>query len=296
MIAPFLKQGANLLLSHAIVSEECSAREARILLAASLQQVTGRVLEPWQLVWGEVGVLEKEVVEVFLELCAQRASGMPLQYLTQCQGFYDHDYVVRPGVLIPRPETEQLLEQAIARVQERFSSGLGWEIGLGSGVLSIELLAFFPQLRMQASECSETAFFCAQENAQRILGKDARRLEFLRARGRREVWEPFEGKKADFLISNPPYLDRSCQEQEVEPQVLLYEPEEALFPEGDCLFFYRSIAKRVWEFLHPDGMIFLEIPHERAEEIAVLFGHWKTQIFYDLNQRPRVLVVELSHG
>jgi release factor glutamine methyltransferase len=297
MIAGLFKQGVSLLGVNRAISEERLYAEARTLLKASIQQVQGKVLEPWEMLG--VDFLDEEVVEAFLALAAQRGSGTPLQYLTGWQGFYHHDYAVRSGVLIPRPETEQLLEQSLAWVRERFSSGWGLEIGLGSGVLSIELLALFPQLRMQASEFSEVASICAQENAQRILGDTSQRLRCVRPSSLKEVWAPFEDRleKADFLISNPPYLNRLFQEQEAEPEVLNYEPSEALFPEHeDCLFFYRSIAERVLEFLRPDGMIFLEIAHERADETCKLFEAWKTQIFCDLNRRRRVLVVELSHG
>ena len=217
------------------------------------------------------------------------------QHVTGVQVFLGHEYEVGPHVLVPRPETEVLAARAIETLGKLSKPPrLGLEIGVGSGVLSIELLKQFQNLEMLASELTEEAEACALKNASRILGDSHKRLKILRAHEALSVWQPFEsaGAKgmADFLISNPPYL---LHADSIEPDVLQQEPSTALFaPPGDPLFFYREVAQRGKEFLRPGGMIFLEMPTERAGVIGDLFrGHgWDTETVPDLAQRQRVLV------
>lgn len=202
---------------------------------------------------------------------------------------------MNPSVLIPRPETEILVTQTIAVLKEQDQPPtLGLEIGVGSGVISIELLSQFPQLRMRASELMPEAKKVAEKNAERILGeRESKRLEIVLTGDPREVVEPFQGVRADFLVSNPPYLVSTSEE--VDDEVLLHEPHVALFPPGeDPLFFYRVLAERASDLLVPQGYLFLEVPHERSSEIQDLFKKEECEIRLDLTQRERVLIVRLK--
>lgn len=218
-------------------------------------------------------------------LARERAEGRLLQHVTGTQAFLDHDYAVDASVLIPRPETELLARAAIEQLRE---PRLGLEVGLGSGVLSIELLAAFPGLRMMASEISPEAAQVAARNAAAILGRaDASRLTTLAPRNALDVLEPFPGAEADFLISNPPYLLPG----EAQADVAAAEPALALWaPSGEPLHFYRAIARGASALLRENGFVFLELPPERAPAIAALFSDWKVELRRDLNGRERILV------
>jgi release factor glutamine methyltransferase len=227
-------------------------------------------------------------------MTAIRVSGTPLQYLTGEQAFLDHVYRVTPDVLIPRPETETLATVAFAELSLGQPLILGLEIGLGSGILSIELLAHFPHLQMMASEASPGAIKISQLNASAILGPGASRLSIVEVRNRMQVCEPLSerlaGSKADFLISNPPYLAHAG---EAEEQVASHEPALALWsPEADPAYFYRAIARDAKDLLADHAPIFVEIPHERAHEIRGVFTSqgWGVTMKHDLTGRDRVLI------
>ncbi len=239
---------------------------------------------------------------VILDLMLQqRREGRPLQYITGVQKFLDHEYEVNPGVLIPRPETEGLVLTAIGKLrQEGIGAGTGIELGIGSGVISIELLSAFPCLKMISSELTEDAEKTARNNAVRILGVDdsKERLKISRAFDERNIFEPFEhilsGCKADFFISNPPYLSK---DDTIEQAVLNHEPQEALFPPAcDPFFFYKSITRDLRHFIKRGGFAFLEMPHERAGAIADIFraDGFDVRVERDLAGYERVL--EISYG
>lgn len=226
---------------------------------------------------------------------AKRKQGTPLQHLTGVQVFLEHEYAVSPEVLIPRPETEMLVSYAIDDLTDRgFASRacLGFELGLGSGVISIELLAKFSKLRMTASEASAGALTIAALNQSRILGESSRdRLTIVPVSDPLWVWQPFSASgRADFFISNPPYVS---QTDPIETSVQKYEPSTALFPPRDPLYFYEQIAMGLRDHLNPGGCAYLEISEFRSAEIASLFEAqgWVIEVLPDLNERDRILVV-----
>ncbi len=282
-----------------LVKKGLVSTEAEQLLIASYQMEKGEKISRLNFYTQTKKKISPQVVKRSLQFAQLRAQGKLLQHITGFQTFLGHDYEVGPEVLIPRPETEVLLETALKVFEEQGRvPTLGLEIGLGSGILSIELLARYSRLKMVATELQFEARALAQRNALRILGEDAQgslRLEILAANQSLEVWEPFERHqslpRADFLISNPPYLGSLA---EVDEEVWHQEPWEALFaPPEDILFFYRQVVSRASEFIQPGGMILMEVPHERADEIKSLFLGLKAhiEVVKDLNQRDRVLVV-----
>ncbi|MBS1963486.1 MAG: peptide chain release factor N(5)-glutamine methyltransferase [Bdellovibrionales bacterium] len=241
----------------------------------------------------------KEAGEKLVVMANRRAHGEPLQYLLGYQYFLNHEYEVDKSVLIPRPETEILVYEVTQTLKRQMDQPkLGLEIGVGSGCVSIELLKLFPGLRMIATEVSEGAAAVARRNAAKILGGAyADRFDVRLAGDGSEIYEPLEeapwlkGIRADFIVSNPPYL---ANEKEVDTDVLAHEPKGALFaPAGDPLYFYRKILEGAEAFLKPSGYVFFECPHERIDRIGGLFGpDWKVDGFRDLNDRPRVLRAE----
>lgn len=274
--------------------------EAEQIVLSALRSVKGTAFSRVELYVNDLVAITADVSRRVLYLAEERARGKLLQHLTGAQAFLDHEYDVGPDVLVPRPETEVLVTLAIGKLSQASEPPLlGLELGIGSGIISIELLSRYPKLRMLASELAEGAQQRARRNADRILEaerKDPARLKILAVEDRLSVWEPFEemllGQKADFLISNPPYL---LDQDEVDREVLLEEPQAALFaPPEDPLYFYSRIAEGASRHLRAGGFVFLEIPHQRSAKIKELFSpeQWDTQIYPDLNQRDRVLVAQ----
>ena len=151
---------------------------------------------------------------------------------------------------------------------------------------------------MVASEVSSGAIEWALRNAERILGPGAsgvERLKIVRVQKAEEVLEPFSelSGRVDFLVTNPPYLTRTLDE--VDAHVMAHEPHEALFaPEGDPLYFYRKIAEEAKFYLKSHGVVFVELPHERALPIVEVFQNngWNTELVLDLTQRNRVMIAQ----
>lgn len=235
------------------------------------------------------------------EIAKKRSQGEILQYLLGETQFFDDFYQVNPSVLVPRPETEFLVECAAEHLQtiQEHSSLLGLEVGVGSGIISVELLKRFLNLRMMGSDISEKAIELASLNAEKILKSNYKRLLLLKNPNPPLVFEVFEnqipqGSLVDFVISNPPYLS---PEDEVDEDVLRYEPSEALFaPSTDALYFYRKLASLFTSrYLSGHGMIFCEIPSVRSQLIKELFqnaGWPQVQVYQDLAGRDRVLVAQ----
>lgn len=240
----------------------------------------------------------------------ERARGVPFQHVVGEAQFLTHRYRVSPAVLIPRPETEALVERILAGLGAPEFVGdtprLGLEIGVGSGVIAIEMLAAQgSRLHMHATELDPAAAEIAWHNAQRILGPDARSLELLLADNSAEIWEPIERSAHayarvrerggyDCIVSNPPYV---ATESECEPSVLQYEPRLALFAPTTS-YFYERLADEAAAWLRPEGRLWCELPHERAHSIADLFHArgWGVELSNDLSGRPRVLAAHRPIG
>lgn len=274
-----------------------SAAEAEQLISASYRKILGRHLSRLDLYSALKEVCPSEVSTQAKSWIQARKSGTLLQHLIGYQVFLDHEYEVNPHVLVPRPETEVLV-QTLCEDFKNESPSLGLEVGVGSGVISIELLSRFPSLHMTATERSPKASEVARANARRILSADSNRLKIIPVTRDLDVVEPLIEvmglRRADFLVSNPPYLLRELNE--VDREVMNQEPSGALFaPAQDPLHFYRKIAEDAAYWVAPGrGRVYLEIPHERANVIVDLFNSngWKTRVHPDLNDRARVLVAE----
>ncbi len=273
--------------------------ESELLVTEAYRRASGRELTRFEIYLNPTTELSTEATGILLNFAEERVAGKPIQYIVGHQQFLEHRYIVRPGVLIPRPETEALVAKAIRVLRAMpVEPRLGLEVGLGSGAISIEILCAFPRLLMLASELSAAALECGSENAKRILKEGAGRLSMLPVRDPSQVLDvfsqPLQERKADFLITNPPYLRNSSDE--VDGSVLDSEPAEALFPyNGDPLHFYREIAEAGRNCLEVGGWIFAEIAHERVREVSRLFvtRSWDVQIQPDLTGRDRILMARL---
>jgi release factor glutamine methyltransferase len=229
-------------------------------------------------------------------LAESRTRGALLQHLLGFQFFLNHDYSVSPAVLIPRPETEVLATHAIEWAK-RASTHQGTlrfaELGLGSGILSCELLSALPGAVGVASELAPDAIRIAETNLARIVGPSFHeRLQILHAPGPDSGFEIFiPHSPFDLILSNPPYVS---PDDEIEAQVLREEPRRALFAEGGVNRFYESFAIHGRSLLRSGGRAFFEIPHERAPLLLTLFegAGFRVDVLPDLTGRPRVMVLE----
>lgn len=281
--------------------------EAEQIVLAAFRLATHQMMSRAELYMRIRDPFPPQAGDQVIEWSTLRAEGRILQYLFGYQSFLSHEYEVSPAVLVPRPETELL----VITLQEEFkkaglSPGFGLEVGVGSGIISIELLEAFIDLRILSSEVDPQARQVALRNAERILGKQkaSENFEVILVHESTQVLEPFfnqiQGRRADFLVSNPPYLVKTTiQSLETDSDVFEHEPHLALFaPESDPLYFYRKIAEKSAPLLTEQGQIFLEIPHERAGAIQELFekAGWNSRLVHDLNQRERILIANRKRG
>jgi release factor glutamine methyltransferase len=281
------------------------AHEAKYLVQAAYRTATRKEItgEPLSSL-SSCSAEESQSTELELDrLLERRAQGEPLQHILGQWSFYENEYEVSPAVLIPRPETETLVHEVL-KLLPFGKKLLGAEIGLGSGVISVELLHARPDLMMTATEASPDAVRIAQRNAAAILNsqgnRESHRLSVHLVDAAKapcaELQKALSSNLVDFLVSNPPYLDGRPDSSEVEDEVRQSEPHLALFaPEHDLNFFYRDIAASAHQLVQPDGFVAVEIPHERAPSIEALFREagYETRLELDLTGRPRVLIAKL---
>ena len=226
----------------------------------------------------------------FLEDLEKLKLGTPIQYLTGEVMFGERKLIVGPGVLIPRPETEELAIYAAKMISK--SKGSVFDIGTGSGCIAIHLKGEIPEFKVFAVDISEKALSYARKNADHNQVE----IEFLNCDIL--VQDPMEGIPGiSAIISNPPYVAEASK-SEMRPNVLEYEPSQALFPEGqDQFLFYRRIEELGKKNLEPGGHVFLEIPEEGGEMVMEIFSgiSWKSKILRkDLFGKERIFSAVLG--
>jgi release factor glutamine methyltransferase len=232
-------------------------------------------------------------VDAYREHVRQRVRGMPLQYITGKAGFRNLILSVDPAVLIPRPETEILVEVALAHLKG-LEAPLALDLGCGSGAIALALAQECPLARMRASDVSPEALALARRNAGQ-LGLEER-VDFCCG----DLFEPFapEGQFA-LIACNPPYVRRADLEG-LEPQVRDHEPHLALDGGEDGLDFYRRLAAQAAPFLAPQGLLVLEVGAGQAEEVAGLLAQSSSfapaQVRPDLAGIPRVVSARRAGG
>jgi len=240
--------------------------------------------------------LSTQVESESKKIAQERVTGKPLQHILGYQFFYEHEYLVSSDVLIPRPETEILIQAAIKQIEEKYGKNSTFrfaELGLGSGILSSELLAHFPNSTGVATEISLPAQKIAQKNLKSVVGENWNsRLQIITPDPSQAFEALLTNAPYDLIISNPPYVSR---EDEIEAEVLKHEPGLALFPlaEKSENYFYENFILHSEKLLNPGGIAFFEIPHERSMTLGKMFmdaNFSKAKIIPDLTRRPRVIM------
>lgn len=219
----------------------------------------------------------------FEALLARRVAGEPVAYLTGRRGFWTLDLEVDPATLIPRPETELLVELALERLPPDQSLQLA-DLGTGSGAIALALASERPQAQVLATDASPGALAVAARNAAR---HDLRNVRF--AEGGHDWYAPLQGARFDLIASNPPYI--ASDDPHLEQGDLRFEPATALASGPDGLDDIRRIVDGGQAHLRPEGWLLIEHGWDQGAAIRALFdaaGFVEVQTAQDLEQRDRI--------
>jgi release factor glutamine methyltransferase len=257
-------------------------KEARSLLAHVLEV-------DWSVLITDA---DKPVADVslsrFHELVSRRMTGEPAQYITGTQDFYGRQFEVNPDVLIPRPETEGLIETAVSFVSPTISPFWICDVGTGSGCIAITLLCEKHFAHAIGVDISEAALEVAKRNAN--AHNVANRVSFIQS----DCFDALTRDNTfDLIVSNPPYVSAKVL-QGLQREVRDHEPRVALTPGDDGLAIIRRLIKEAPPFLKPGGHLVIEIGFDQSEKIAELLDPevWELlRIAPDLQQIPRIVVL-----
>ena len=224
---------------------------------------------------------------------AERARGVPAQYITGHQEFWGMDLIVSPAVLIPRPETEHVIETVLDRVgraplrqaQGKLTPASPLhiaDVGTGSGCIALALAKELPQAEVHTTDISPAALEVARANASRHQLDS--RIHFHQA----DLLTQFEDNYFDFIVSNPPYVGES-EEDQVQLEVRKFEPRNAVFAGRTGTEIIARLIPQAHTALKPGGWLVMEISGTIAGEVKLLLADWKdVQIRPDLQSIPRV--------
>ena len=227
--------------------------------------------------------------DVFEMLIARRVAREPLAYITGLKEFWSLNFAVGPGVLIPRPDTETLIDELRRRHTDRSQPLSVLDLGTGSGCLLIAALTEFPNARGVGIDASAEALTWAKRNLV------AHRLE-ARTSLLETAWPEEASPGFDVILANPPYIP-SGDIDRLEPEVTRFEPRQALDGGPDGLEAYRALAPRIARLLTPAGTAFLEFGQGQDEDVAAILasaGLEIVKIAADLAGIPRCVVVTRS--
>lgn len=237
----------------------------------------------------ERDLVEEEAFRYRSALC-ERERGVPAQYITGHQEFWGMDLVVSPAVLIPRPETEHLVEkvlhlatgeQGLAQSTSQASLRIA-DVGTGSGCIALALARELPNTEIHATDISSTALEIARANAARLQLND--RIEFHRT----DLLEGLGGG-FDFVVSNPPYVGQS-EEDQVQLEVRKFEPRDAVFAGPVGTEVIERLIQQAEPALRSRGWLIFEISGTIADKVRNLLKDWEAvEIISDLQSIPRVV-------
>lgn len=247
----------------AAAREKLPGMEARLLLGHVLQQ------PPVWLLTHDDEVLDGVAVHAFNALVARRHAGEPVAYLLGRREFFGRDFVTAPGVLIPRPETELLVDIALKKLgvgdtateaETARNAPQVLDLGTGTGCIAITLALECPQVRVTAVDASAAALAIAKENAQQLNAK----VRFLQG----DWYADIKGETFELIVSNPPYI--AVADTHLAQGDLRFEPPAALASGADGLDAIRHIIAAAPAYLSPQGQLWLEHGYDQAEAVRAL--------------------------
>ena len=210
-----------------------------------------------------------EQEKAYLELTRRRCQRMPLQYLTGEQEFMGLSFYVNEHVLIPRQDTEVLVEEAIRIIRQDLPDAKVLDLCTGSGCIGISIQSFCPDVTVTGADISQEALQVAQKNAVR----NQMPVQFIHSDLFAEISDTY-----DMIVSNPPYIPSEVIET-LMPEVRDHEPMGALDGKSDGLYFYEKITRQSVEHLKEGGYLLYEIGHDQADAVS---GFMKENGFYDI--------------
>ena len=223
--------------------------------------------------------MDRERQSEYQALLERRLRFEPLQYITGIAHFYGLEVRVAPGVLIPRPETELLVEAVLARAA---MDAHIVDVGTGSGAIALALAHNRPRAHVTAVDLSPVALEQAQANATSLKLV----LRWLES----DLLAAVAAEQFDVVISNPPYIAEK-ERPSLATQVRDYEPAQALFAGASGLEVYERLIPQAWEALRPGGLLALEIGYGQSEDVQALLVAWENvEVLSDLQAIPRVIL------
>lgn len=267
-----------------ILQEYYSAQEAANLSRIVCCEMLGQSTVDYYL--GKDMILSSNEAKELESILSRLCKFEPVQYIQGTARFLQRTFRVAPGVLIPRPETEELVEAVLRKVSP---ASRILDIGTGSGCIAITLSKELPQAEVTAWDVSEDTLSVARANND-ALGA---RVRF----HRRDVlaYQAEKGECYDVIVSNPPYVTEA-EKRDMEHNVLDWEPSLALFvPDNDPLLFYRRIAELGNALLVPGGLLFFEINRAFGQAVAVMLrenGYANPRIIKDISGNDRIVIAE----
>ena len=279
-IAETLK-AASLQLKHAEVPND--VLDAQTLLAFTIKQDRTYLIIHFN------DQLSEEIIPVFQSLIQRRATGEPLQYITGRQEFFGLEFEVTPAVLIPRPETELIVEETLL-LSQNIAQPLIIDAGTGSGCIAIALARELENAKIIATDISAEALKVASRNA--VKHGVENRINFIKC----DLLSGIpKNTKADLIVSNPPYIAPE-EIATLQREVRDWEPHNALTDYADGLNFYRRLLVEAVEFLQSEGFLIFEMGYEQSEKIKALIDYniWRESItLQDLQGIPRTMILQL---
>ncbi|MEP7038273.1 MAG: peptide chain release factor N(5)-glutamine methyltransferase, partial [Acidobacteriota bacterium] len=272
-----LKNAAEVLQKNNIAEPR---REATSLLAFALQKNKTFLIAHSQY------ELSAEEEMRFREFLRRRAKREPFQYITGKQEFYGLDFEVTKDVLIPRPETELIVENVIELLPENAKF---CEVGIGSGCISVSILHEIKTASAIGLDVSEKALQIAAKNAETHNVFDRLELKIS------DVFDILQAEKFDFIVSNPPYIS-SKDIKSLQAEVRDFEPLSALTDGADGLSIIKKIVDDAPQFLKPHGFLLMEIGFSQANEVEQMFSSniWQSvEVLPDLQNIPRIVKANL---
>lgn len=276
----------NVSVSHIrrALQESYSVQEAANLSRIVCCEMLGQTTIDYYL--GKDIILSSKETQKLNGILARLLNFEPIQYIQGTARFLERSYHVAPGVLIPRPETEELVEVMLREIP---SDARILDIGTGSGCIAISLSKAFPNAKVTAWDVSEDALCIARRNNDDLQASVCFVKQDVLA------WRGDGGQCYDVIVSNPPYITES-EKQEMERNVLDWEPFSALFvPNNDPLLFYRRIGELGRMMLVDGGRLYFEINRAYGEATAMMLcgqGYTGIRILKDISGNDRFVIAE----
>jgi release factor glutamine methyltransferase len=275
-VTDVLKQ-VTLILGDAGLEEP--GREAMALV----REIAG--LEP-TIILAHAPELAEEVTGKIMEAAGRRAGREPIQYITGRMEFMDMVLSVGPGVLVPRPETELLVEKFCHLFTDQGARLEVLDLCTGSGCIALSIASHYPNAKITATDASRGALKYALANANNL---DIRNVSFLEG----SLYQPLREETYDAIVSNPPYIPTG-EIDSLMPEVSRFEPRPALDGGEDGLDFYRAIIQGAQAHLKPGGFLIFELgagQHAEVEAAAIERGFSLKEVIKDPAGHERVMVL-----